>query len=285
MVVAALLGIEIVGWVGGPFGALLGAVGGWLLAQEGTWEPAPGPRVTLARRLRLLRKQVTTNALGGVLLGLGYGVPIGLLAGLLYTILVWEPAKVVLYVPAAVAVFSAASLIGWGVFGFAILVITQFNTRPEERMVGMPVPLSRADPQAVLRATSRNAWAGAIVGGVTATIVIAAVGAGVGALLGLVPDGPRDALRSAAAVVGVGAPLYGLLSTLAFALSLGMKSWLYHHWIRYRFARVGLLPQRLPAFLDWCAEDARGWLVATDAYEFRHRELLDHLALCSRRRT
>jgi hypothetical protein len=50
-----------------------------------------------------------------------------------------------------------------------------------------------------------------------------------------------------------------------------------HYWLRSRLRAQGLLPRRLPQFLSWCAEPSRGWLRITNAYEFRHRELLDHL--------
>jgi hypothetical protein len=43
-------------------------------------------------------------------------------------------------------------------------------------------------------------------------------------------------------------------------------------------AARGALPARLRAFLQWCTKDERAWLRLSDAYEFRHRELLEHLA-------
>jgi hypothetical protein len=44
------------------------------------------------------------------------------------------------------------------------------------------------------------------------------------------------------------------------------------------------LPRRLPQFLAWCAHPRRSWLrVVSDSYEFRHRELLDHLSSAQRR--
>jgi hypothetical protein len=73
----------------------------------------------------------------------------------------------------------------------------------------------------------------------------------------------------------------GLLAGLFFGLHrllFGLDAWLYHHWLRRRLHIRGQLPRHLPEFLSWCAEPARGWLRITDAYEFRHRELLDHLA-------
>jgi hypothetical protein len=69
-----------------------------------------------------------------------------------------------------------------------------------------------------------------------------------------------------ALVVGVSA---GLVS--------GLDAWFCYHWLRRRLARKGYLPRRLEPFLEWCALPERGWLRISDAYEFRHRELLDHL--------
>jgi hypothetical protein len=86
--------------------------------------------------------------------------------------------------------------------------------------------------------------------------------------------GARAHLRRIAVVVGVG---FGLLFGLGFGLLFGGNAWLYHYWLRRLSAR-GLLPRRLPQFLSWCAEPSRGWLRITDAYEFRHRELLDYLS-------
>jgi DNA-binding CsgD family transcriptional regulator len=58
----------------------------------------------------------------------------------------------------------------------------------------------------------------------------------------------------------------------------GLGGWMYHHLLRRRLASSGLLPGDLPEFLSFCAGPRRGWLRTTNAYEFRHRELLDHLA-------
>jgi hypothetical protein len=78
----------------------------------------------------------------------------------------------------------------------------------------------------------------------------------------------------------------GLATGLALALPTGVGSgigggldaWLYHHWLRRRLSAQGVLPTGLPGFLEWCAQEERGWLRISDAYEFRHRGLLDHLS-------
>jgi hypothetical protein len=53
---------------------------------------------------------------------------------------------------------------------------------------------------------------------------------------------------------------------------------LYFNFLRRRLARRGQIPSDLSGFLDWCAAPERGWLRITDVYEFRHRELQEHLA-------
>ena len=72
---------------------------------------------------------------------------------------------------------------------------------------------------------------------------------------------------------------FGLGLGLIFALSSGLDYWLYYHWLRRRLASQGLLPLHLREFLDWCVSSERGWLRVSDAYEFRHREFFDYLAL------
>jgi hypothetical protein len=80
-----------------------------------------------------------------------------------------------------------------------------------------------------------------------------------------------------------GDPSAALMMPVSLGLQIGLLNglgaWLYHYWLRWTLRRRGLLPRRLPEFLRWCAEPARGWLRITSAYEFRHRELLEQLAL------
>ena len=70
-------------------------------------------------------------------------------------------------------------------------------------------------------------------------------------------------------IVGFNAVLVGWLG--------GLNAWAFHYWARWRIARAGLLPYRLGGFLEWAAKDA-GHFRASDAYEFRHKELRDYLA-------
>jgi hypothetical protein len=75
--------------------------------------------------------------------------------------------------------------------------------------------------------------------------------------------------------------VFGLVTALATALIMGLRigldAWLYHYCLRWRLHARGSLPLHLPAFLEWCACVEQGWLRIADAYEFRHRELLEHL--------
>ena len=122
------------------------------------------------------------------------------------------------------------------------------------RSTSPPAALIARAPGAVL-AAARNRW------------LLMALGGGViGAVLGLQTGG------------WVGAIIVGLLAALLGGLFGGLGTWLYHYQLRWLLARKGLLPRQLPRFLRWCAEPKRSWLRVSDGYEFRHRELLDHLA-------
>jgi uncharacterized protein YdeI (YjbR/CyaY-like superfamily) len=101
---------------------------------------------------------------------------------------------------------------------------------------------------------------------------IARTGADVGLTVGLLVGLLAGLASGPAAGLAI-----GLTVGLTTGLAGGLDAWLYHYWLRRRLISEGVLPAGLPAFLQWCAEDERGWLRITDAYEFRHRELLDHL--------
>jgi len=70
----------------------------------------------------------------------------------------------------------------------------------------------------------------------------------------------------------------GIYGAVMFGLWAGLGAWLFFHWQRRRLARRRAIPRHFAHFLEWCTEDPRGWLRGNDAYEFRHRELLEHLA-------
>jgi Flp pilus assembly protein TadB len=125
-----------------------------------------------------------------------------------------------------------------------------------------PARFAHERPDAVLVA-SRNS--GLAVGATAGLFASLPVGLAFGLTEGL----------SAGLLIGL---FFVLVIGLPIGLMFGLDAWLYHYWLRWRLRARGLLPARLPAFLEWCARDERGWLRITDAYEFRHRELLEHLA-------
>jgi hypothetical protein len=91
-------------------------------------------------------------------------------------------------------------------------------------------------------------------------------GALAGGLAGALASGPHFAVAG------------GVIVGINSAVVNGLGFWLYHYWLRCRLSRAGLLPFRLGMFLEWCALPARSWLRVADAYEFRHQDLLDHVA-------
>jgi hypothetical protein len=125
-----------------------------------------------------------------------------------------------------------------------------------------PHRLAGRGPSAVLTAARNIALAGGLIGGILAGMI---TGLEAGLVLG----------RLAGLVFGV---TFGVAAGFGLALTFGLTPWVYHYWLRHRLARQGLLPRRLQDFLDWCGFQSRGWLRVSDAYEFRHRELLEHLA-------
>jgi hypothetical protein len=160
----------------------------------------------------------------------------------------------------AVADLLVASAVIFGFCGvlLGLFILTLDVLRAGTTVVAADPPSSLAakGPTAVLTAARNNA--------LVAGLVTALLGAMFGAVL-------ETSARWLAALLG--ALFVGLFGALLVA-----SFWLYHHWLRRRLAKQQLLPRRLHEFLDWCAEPQRGWLRVSDAYEFRHRELLDHLA-------
>jgi hypothetical protein len=130
-----------------------------------------------------------------------------------------------------------------------------------------PRRFAHARPDAVLTASRRSGLVGGLLGGLAGGLIFGLLGGLAGGLAG----GPAGGLAGGLAV--------GPIAGLAFGLRGGLDAWLYHYFLRGRLRARGVLPVRLPEFLEWCADDERGWLRITDAYEFRHREFLDHLAL------
>jgi hypothetical protein len=76
--------------------------------------------------------------------------------------------------------------------------------------------------------------------------------------------------------VDVGGTVMVIAGVTGFGV--GIRPVLYHWWLRRRLTAEDKLPAELRRFLDWAAKPPREWLRVADGYEFRHRELLDHLA-------
>lgn len=143
----------------------------------------------------------------------------------------------------------AGALLG-GLFGGLVALEPEVAFRSADP----PQHLAAKGPTAVLSASRNNG----LIFGVGFALLLA--------LLGLT-RGIDEAL--AGAIVGA---VFG-------SLTIGhLQPWLYHHWVRSRLAGDGLVPRQLCEFLEWCCLPERRWLRATDAYEFRHRDLLDYLA-------
>lgn len=202
------------------------------------------------RELReTLRRDALVGLASSVVLAAG-AAPVAALGALL----LGEP-------PLTVAAYGA-------VYGFIVATVTDMlNAIEDVQHIALPDEpprhVLRGDPVSVLTATRNSGFRAAIVAGL-------AIGATAGGCFYLVSFEPLRSLVTGVGTGVIGATIYGGRN--------GLGAWCYHHWLRRRLGRAGLLPTQLTAFLDWCATPKRGWLRALDAYEFRHRELLDHLA-------
>ncbi len=143
----------------------------------------------------------------------------------------------------------------YGLVIASLLVVSDMLLVGTDIVVGEPPKrFSQMKPDAVLSASRKNGLISGLVGGLIVGLVA-------GSLAGV-----------AAGVAG------GLISSLFFALGAGLGPWLHHYWVRWELRRHGRIPRHLGDFLDWCAAPSQAWLRVSDGYEFRHRELLDHLA-------
>jgi NACHT domain len=247
--IVGLAGELVVGLLCGLFGALVfgGLLGG--LAPSFA-EPSVGVTVPWRARMQAVKEGISSTLVVGVVAGLVIGVVAGLVVGLLVAGLV-----------IGVAVGLTAALLGVVVHAVGAGT-TVVAADPPPRLIGK-------GPNAVLIATRNNGLVAGVFGGMFGGVfggVVTWVSVGLaGGVLGL-------------NVLLAGGLAVGLFVALAIGLIFGGNSWLYHHWLRRRLARKQLLPRRLREFLDWCAQPQRGWLRVSDAYDFRHRGLLDHLA-------
>jgi hypothetical protein len=148
------------------------------------------------------------------------------------------------------------------VLGLSFLVMGAVSAGRQIMAEEPPARLAHAGPGAGLVASRSSGLVGGLVVGLIGGLVVGLIFGLEGGLVGGLVFGPVGGLS-----VGLVGGLVG-----------GLDAWLYHHWLRWRLSARGVLPTKLPAFLEWCAQDERGWLRISDAYEFRHRELLEHLA-------
>jgi hypothetical protein len=203
-------------------------------------------RVLHATNRATLVVGVVAGLVAGLIIGLTVGLTGGLVVGLFY------------------------GLVAGPFFGLGVFVIFIVGEGAELVEAEPPARFTNKRPNAVLIA-SRNSgllnWlvVGLVVGMFVGLVFALIAGLFFGLLYGLV----------AGLFFGL---VFGLVFGLHTGLVTGLDAWLYHYWLRWLLYNRGLLPRRLPQFLDWCAEPSRGWLRITNAYEFRHRSLLDHLA-------
>jgi hypothetical protein len=181
-------------------------------------------------------------AFPGLLYGIAAGIYGGLTNGLLYF-----------------ATFTILGLLAWVGLSAMNAWMDVSTELPEEP----PARLTAQGPGAVV-VTSRNEGLLAGLSG----------GLAIGLLLGLLQSFDEGGV---AAGVNLGLVL-GLPVGTLIALESGCWAWLYHLWLCRQMAKRGLLPAHLEEFLDWCALPAQDWLRVSDAYEFRHRGLMEHLA-------
>lgn len=252
--VGVAVGLEFARTFGVVVGVSLGLIDALLnglaaALATGAHGRTPSALVTGPWRTRIyaIRKDIRGMLVAGLAVGVPFGVAIGLVSGL----------------RAGLTVGLVAGLVAGSFAGLADFLragTTSVSGDPPRRLAGGGV-------SAVLTA-ARN------VGLVTGLICAVVSGLALG-LISLVLFG-----RAAALAFGLA---WAVVMGLNFGLTGGLAPWFYHYWLRRRLARRGLLPRRLKEFLDWCASPNRGWMRVSDAYEFRHRELLEHLATTASR--
>lgn len=159
----------------------------------------------------------------------------------------------------------------------------------ESVMIGSPTRFTNKPPDAVLTASRNSGLIFGFVHGSGAALAVGVVSAWALAALVDSQESWAQTLNSVLPryVGGEDGDVYfglfaGLVAFLLVGwlhgLSNGLDAWLYHHWLRWRLDVHNRLPRHLPQFLSWCADHERQWLRVTNAYECRHRELLEHLA-------
>ncbi|WP_445148348.1 NACHT domain-containing protein [Baekduia sp. Peel2402] len=248
---AALALLPVVVLAAPPWAAvttlLLSVVGAFLSFASS--DPRPQVRTPMTWRTRVAhaRSELRVNAV------LGLGVVSVLMAA--YGILLWktdEEFSSTLVAAEVPIVFTVA---------FLTLCLFDLASRPRQVIVDEPPEaLVEPEPGAVLDA-SRD-------GGLVTSLGYFAVGGLAFAVLGWSDLGVSAELAGTWIVWGVVCGLWN-----------GLDAWLYYHWALRRLRRQGLVPKRWEQFLSWCTLPERGWLRVGGTYEFRHRELLEYLAV------
>lgn len=233
------------GAVGGAGLALLGLLfavaAGERLGRLASWKvSAPAFR----SRLRLTRGEFAGWAGASLFTGLLYGIPAGLHEDLRNGLLFF-------------VAFGGIALLGLGAWH----VMDAWWDPSTEVADEVPADLAGRGPDAVYLAARDEGIAAGCLGALAGLLCGLFIGVGGGL----------------AVAVGTGLVL-ALGAGVLVGLESGCWAWLYHLWLCRRLARRGLVPRHLKDFLDWCSAPERGWLRASDAYEFRHRGLMEHLA-------
>jgi hypothetical protein len=245
---------------GGP---TVGGLVSWLvvgLACGLVFDPAPSVRTQVTWRARMRQVKPRKNLVVALAFGLFVGLSVGLSDGWFFG--GWEDGLV----------FGAIFALLGGLLG----VVYDIALAGTEGVGADPAgSFAHAGPDAVLIASRTSG----LVGGLVVWLGLGLfVGLTYGLIYGLFGGGLFGGLTYGLFYGLIGGLFYGLVVGLIGGLDAGLDAWAYHHWLRWRLRARGVLPARLPSFLEWCAHDERNWLRITDAYEFRHRELLEHLA-------
>lgn len=300
-------------WPWLSFGLGFGLVIWWLIALVTSETPSVTALVPLRARLRQVTKGLRRNIRSGVGAGLvgglvggmvgslvdgvGFGLATGLATGLVTSLGVGlmdlvKAGNVALVTDSprrlagrglsgGITATRNAGLVGAlvgalaGALGLTLVgaLVRLLNVA----LVGVPVGDLAVEVSGVL--------GGGLFTGLVGVLAVALVGVRVGALftglvaalfIGLIGGTVLTSIGRLGGVLG-----FSLFTGLVAGLGAGLSAWFYHHCLRRQLAGQGLIPRQLREFLHWCAAPERGWLRVSDACEFRHRELLEHLARAS----
>jgi hypothetical protein len=244
--------------LGLSFGLISGLFFGLSFGQPGYPADAPSTWESVGWRVRVRHATSRKNLTEGLVVGLTCGLIFGLISGL-------------------ISGLNSGLIVGLitGLTGpplFIVLYLADAGTEVVD--AEPPARFARKRPDAVLVA-SRNSG---LLSGLIATLSVWLITGLISGLIGWFVSGLIGRFINGLIIGLIVGSIAGLFIGFICGLLDGLDAWLYHYWLRRRLYTRGLLPRRLPQFLSWCAQPSRGWLRITNAYEFRHRALLDHLA-------